>query len=638
MPKIKGFCLQQVAAENSYKRKPRGRGIKRAKSHYQFSSWKWDENGERYAAPLDLGPDCPRKTADLLNTAIYNKSSGNFTLMYLALDLDFKRCSKRWITRGQMDWAKIEAELKSSHPQIYSAVSRVVRSHGGKGLHLWFPISPLLMTEKYRKQQEFARALLRYLHQLFDHLEMGLDFSASGLGTDFANFFNTKKVVHSNDFQVKRAHNNNRFPILNELMDYLKTLKFCGYQKKSEDENLLYPDARAEHKFARLYVDLFKAWEEGEDLLLTQTQLQKLTRLSANTVKKTLHGEKKLAWACIRKDDGRLWKFTFNPNSSPLMQRAEALIRDGKVECKLDMGRDLQEPFTVIDGERNDWIARASVKLKWKGVEEDRAYDIIDELCERIPGSEGSRNCRYNKNTVRSIYRSHKYTKTFGSRPELVLPVWLENPALARPEKSPSQTVTKLQKGLQGSPGEQLEEQGRSVSSCVETLNTLNSQKPDTATKGKSFSGVFKLENICVRSSSQTYGNPPEGEKHERSGTQISLPSQNPEFSETRVSDPCEPEGISGAKTQRQTPVADGDIEEALDRLSRYLKPVQFALFRTRFELSTGAARKKLETEILRLAEKARTKEARNPVPRPRPKKNHDPLGSILGRFGKKLE
>ena len=211
-----------LPAENSYKRKPRGRGIKRAWSHYQFSSWKWDENGERYAAPLDPGHECPRQTADLLNTAIYNKSSGNFTLMYLALDLDFKRCSKRWITRGKMDWAKMEAELKANHPQIYSGISRVVRSHGGKGLHLWFPISPLLMTEKYRKQQEFARSLQRHLHQLFDHLEMGLDFSASGLGTEFANFFNTKKVVHSNDFQVKRAHNNNRFPIL------LPSHKFLG--------------------------------------------------------------------------------------------------------------------------------------------------------------------------------------------------------------------------------------------------------------------------------------------------------------------------------------------------------------------------------------------------------------------------
>ena len=534
-----------------------------------------------------------------------------------------------------MDWAKIEAELKASHPQIYSGISRAVRSHGGKGLHLWFPISPLLMTEKYRKQQEFARSLQRHLHQLFDHLEMGLDFSASGLGTEFANFFNTKKVVHSNDFQVKRAHNNNRFPILNELMDYLKTLKFCGYQKKSEDESLLYPDARAEHKFARLYVDLFKAWENGEDLLLTQTQFQKLTGLSQNTVKKTLHGEKKLAWVSIRQDDGRLWKFSFNPYSSRLLQRAEALIRDGKAERKLDMGRDLQEPFTVIDGERNDWIARASVKLKWKGVDEDRAYDIIDELCGRIPGSEGSRNCRYNKNTVRSIYRSHKYTKTFGTRPELVLPAWLENPALVPPRRPPSQTVTNLQKGLQGSLGEQLVEQGRSTESGIETLNTCNSLKPDTATEEKFPSGSIRDENTCVRRGSQTYGNPPEGAEFKRAGAQISPPARNQSNSETRVSDSREPEDISGAKTPPQTPVADGDIEAALDRLSRYLKPVQFALFRTRFELSTGAARKKLEAEILRLAEKAR---AKNPEPLPSRKKNRDPLGSILGRFGKQLE
>lgn len=630
MPEFQGICyLQAAAAENTYRRKSRGRGVKKRWSVYKFGVFATDENGERYVSSVITHEDgssdyvC-RDSAHVVNTAVWNRASGNATLLYSAVDLDYKSCSKRWITRKKIDWKKIESVLKAEHPFLFSAISRVVTSHGKRGLHIWIPISPLLLTDRYKKIQDYARALQRLLHQFFSHYEMGLDHAASGLAREFANFFDESKVVYKNDLPVRRAHGNNRAPIIRELVDYLGSVKFCGYQKKSEDQSLLYHDARIEHKLAQLYLKAYEAWSEGEDLLMTQTQLVSLTGLSVNTAKKFLKGGSKLRWLFVSEDDDRLWKFSFNPNSSQLLLRAEALVRDGKTDRKLDMSRELVEPCFVADGERNDWIARASVYLKWKGIEEDRAYDIIDQLAAQIPGSEGSRNCKCSKNTVRSIYRSQRFIGTFASREEMVLPLWLEHPQLAL--KNFTQTVTSLQKGLQGGGLECSIESHDGVTDIFISCDTKISLKLNAADVGKTVQD-FPEGQLNFKKDTQTYGSPPGGQSVERAGAQFSSPDLQISTFPPKVSS-----GLSDSSGVPTPPLSPFDFSV----FSGFSDPARIALLQVHWERSSGEVREKLQDRLQSLAQKAEGLKVRKPR---KPLKNSsDPLLSIVGRFGKTLD
>ncbi len=629
----------QAAAENTYRRKSRRRGLNRAWSHYQFSAWKMDENGKRYAAPVlddfDFNNPDPeagvytRETADLLNTAIYNKSSGNLTLMYMALDLDLKRCSKKWITGGKIDWDKIGPKLQAEHPVIYSAISSVVRSTSGKGLHIWIPISPLLMTDKYWTTQEYARSLQRYLQQFFDHYQMGVDFSASGLAREFANFFNTKKVVYTNDFARSRAHNNNRVSVIKEVMDYLGSLKFCGYQKKSDDQGLLYPHSGAETKLARLYLKLFEAWQIGDQVLMTQTDFIGLTGLSANTAKKFMRGENFLPWACIRQDEGRLWSFSFNPNSPRLFARAESLVLTGKAEkTTLDMSKQLVEPQLVQKGERNGWLARASVKLKWKGIDEDEAHDLMSELASLIPDSGVSRNCKQVKNIVRSIYRSQPYLGTFASRESMVLPDWLLNPQRTA-IKILASNRQNFTEGVTGELPEQVLELRVSSVDQERALDTFESICVPAAESGVEAVPVREIKSCHKKDISGATPTLPGQGNLVRAGASKAAP--DPEFSNSfpRVSDFCVSEDSPGAKTPPQTPF-DFSI------FSEYFSPVQLVLLQAQVECAAPEARRGLLNHVQALAQKARAKKPKKVV---RPyKKNSNPLGSILARFGKSLE
>jgi hypothetical protein len=561
--------------------------------------------------------------------------------MYLALDLDLKRSAQEWITRGKIDWNKIGPKLQAEHPAIYSAISSVVKSTSGKGLHIWIPISPLLMTDRYWTTQEYARSLQRHLQQFFDHYKMGVDFSASGLAREFANFFNAKKVVYTNDFARSRAHNNNRVAVIKELMEYLEPLKFCGYQKKSEDSSLLYPHAAAELKLAHLYLKLFEAWQNGDQVLMTQTDFIGLTGLSANTAKKFMRGETNLSWACIRQDDGRLWSFDFNPNSPRLLARAESLVNTGKAEkTTLDMSRDLVEPQLVQKGERNGWLARASVKLKWKGIDEDEAHDLMSELASLIPDSGVSRNCKQVKNIVRSIYRSQPFLGTFASRESLILPDWLLNPQRAA-IKVLASNHQKITEGVTGELQVQDFELGVSSEECLKALDTsllVSVPAVELEKVPVPVEPVRELKSCQPKEISEATPTLPGQGDLIRAGALNASPDPDLSNSLPRVSDFSVSGDSPGAKRPPQTPVnfLVLPLKEALTQLQGFASPVELALLEAQVQTAPPEARQGLLTRVQALAHKVRPKKPQK-VARPY-KKSSNPLGSILARFGKSLE
>jgi hypothetical protein len=394
---------------------------KAGRSHYQFKDWTWDHLGQRQAPKIVCGSSGKGQYADLINTCYYNPGKRTHTLYCIALDLDAHRAKDEWKTKqGSLKWARIKRYLQETHPELFHFVFAVVRSTGGKGLAIYFAVAPLELRDSNQKAQRAAKALLEQLLDLFNRIGLGADPSAVGLKRDFCNWRNSKKTLFQNLFVLKSVQSDS-YPVIKELLRYLKPFKLAPYVKKSSRLDLLYSDQRAETKLAHLYQHLYKEALDGESTLaMSVKKIMALTALSRPFVEKLLKKPPRwLKTEYLNREEG--WDLTICLDRD-LSQRASQLLTSKVSEQNL-FGKSLIKPEKVKDGFRNHWITHACLILKHSGQNKAQAIKILEHHIRSIPGFRESRNCRHFKSIVKSVYGSKKelFSVKPGSAPQWLL-------------------------------------------------------------------------------------------------------------------------------------------------------------------------------------------------------------------------
>ena len=111
------------------------------------------------------------QTADYICSAYIN-GSGQKVAYVIPLDIDAKEksTSKRWLdSAGRVEWQKVVGFLQKKYPDIFQFLLFVVRSTGGRGIHLGIAISPIVkgFSEQMRRDKFLVRQLQKNLLRLF---------------------------------------------------------------------------------------------------------------------------------------------------------------------------------------------------------------------------------------------------------------------------------------------------------------------------------------------------------------------------------------------------------------------------------------------------------------------------------------
>ena len=135
------------------------------RSHYQFKSWVWDNNGKRTTA-LPVHSKFAA-SADLVNTCYLNRAKNTETLYAIGFDFDAHRANPAFLTKtGKIKWNKIKRLLLKEYPELYAHIFAVVKSTGGNGLALYLAISPLELVPSTLRAQLAAEARAMGFQQL----------------------------------------------------------------------------------------------------------------------------------------------------------------------------------------------------------------------------------------------------------------------------------------------------------------------------------------------------------------------------------------------------------------------------------------------------------------------------------------
>jgi hypothetical protein len=415
-----------AAAENTYETQS---------GRYQFRFWHTDSKGGRLAlrrAPANWTGRYP----DLISTA-YRNSDGSETVYGIVFDLDAHRAHPKWLdSAGRLDWPKISAHLAETHGQVFSQISHVIRSSGGRGLALLLAINPLPIQRSTEKNQQVALNLQSRLIALLTRLEMGADPGARGVVRDFPNFLNPERCLYENRLAQRRAEQG-REPVLRSLHRYLNELEASERRR-----DRIYNDARAEGGLARLVVWLLGASDgqeglpqasflSGEALWISTAQLEELTGLSGKFLRRFLKSPPpwlraeyvEAAWRLSIPLGGSVQRLL--PRAEELLERASRRGARGRFLCSVS---SIKRPELVEDGERNAWLTSLALAYKWHGYSREDAQAKTQLRMADIPGCEYSRNCRQARSIVKAVYRNLPHMAgRFSERP---LPEWLIDDAL----------------------------------------------------------------------------------------------------------------------------------------------------------------------------------------------------------------
>jgi hypothetical protein len=412
-----------AAAENTYETKS---------GRYQFRFWHTDSKGERLAL-RHAPPDWAGRYPDLIRTA-YRNGDGSETVYGIVFDLDAHRAHPKWLdSAGRLDWPKISAYLAETHGKVFSQISYVIRSSGGKGLALLLAINPLPIQKSTEKNQQVALNLQSRLVALLSRLGLGADPGARGVVRDFPNFLNPERCLYENRLAQRRAEQG-REPVLRNLHRYLNELEAC---ERRQDR--IYNDARAEGGLARLVAWLLGAKDgqeglpeasflSGETLWASTVQLQKLTGLSDKFLRRFLNSPP--SWLRVEYVEAG-WRLSIPLGGSVqrLLPRAEDLLtreeRGGggaraRLHCSVG---SIKRPELVEDGERNAWLTSLALAYKWHGFSREEAQAKVQLRMAALPGCEYSRNCRQARSIVKAIYRNLPHMA--GRFSDRSLPEWL---------------------------------------------------------------------------------------------------------------------------------------------------------------------------------------------------------------------
>lgn len=426
----------------------------KARSHYQFATWSYDEEGKRAAVPIYGNQSDKRSSFPLICTTIKNEGTGTETLVWIHFDLDYKRADKKWRSDEKLDWPKISETLRSEVPALFQYITGVTRSSGGKGLGLMLSISPLELIEETKDIQKLAFRLQAWIIDILNYYGMGADKGASGLKRLMPNIFNPDRFLDRDE--VTEAIIQTKRPRV--IQDLLFKLRFHTALKpigKRERSDLLWPDIRVEESCARLYMDLLdRVGPWGSQQLSAQNLIDQYG-LAKNTAYKLLANPPK--WLISHPVQGEGYRITIYP-SRELTDRALELlsgrgVKKGQPRLPSFVVALISAPEEVEAGERNSWLVSVVLGCKWKGIAQAEVLGALKAAVKRVPSYRSSRSLRGDmQRIIRSLYAREPSSKNKeGSSPHLVLADWLQDLLLLNKPKRLSQKIAMKGTSVAGS-------------------------------------------------------------------------------------------------------------------------------------------------------------------------------------------
>ena len=355
----------------------------------------------------------------------------------IPLDIDVKDTKFKWLDRkGEINWEKVLTFLQKKYPEIFIYTQFVVRSTGGKGIHLGIAISPIVrdFTDGSYKTIFLAQQAQEALVRLLNHHGLGADMSALGIVRDLPNFrrhevsqfSKARQLYYDKDVHafIKREGRN----VITEILAITNKLKECRPPAKRDQDEILHPHKTTEARLAHLYVDLFD--NLGQTKCYTMAELVKLTEISKDTLRNILvkRPQSRPKWLNVnylgRTEGYELW---INPEFGDI-ERALKLIQNP--EYASTFLKDLKLPEEVEDGERNAWLSSAAIYYKWHGYSKHQTMIALNDHSKQIPGHKDSRSCKSIARIVDSIYRNQP--QLFGIRAGQEIPLALRENSEAK--------------------------------------------------------------------------------------------------------------------------------------------------------------------------------------------------------------
>ena len=173
--------------------------------------------------------------SDYISSAWLNPD-GTRVPFCIPLDIDVKDTKFKWLDRkGEINWEKVLTFLQKKYPEIFIYTQFVVRSTGGKGIHLGIAISPIVrdFTDGSYKTIFLAQQAQEALVRLLKHHGLGADMSALGIVRDLPNFrrhevsqfSKARQLYYDKDVHafIKREGRN----VITEILAITNKLKEC---------------------------------------------------------------------------------------------------------------------------------------------------------------------------------------------------------------------------------------------------------------------------------------------------------------------------------------------------------------------------------------------------------------------------
>ena len=364
--------------------------------------------------------------SDYVSSAWLNPN-GTRVLYCLALDIDVRGTDKKWFdVEGKINWEKALTSLQKKYPEIFSYTQFVVRSTGGRGIHLGIAISPIVKdgSDGSNKTLFLAQQAQVALIRLLQSEGLGGDMAACGVLRDLPNWrrkhtskYSQAKQLYYNQgihARIKREGLN----VISTILAATNKLKQCKPPAKREQAELIHPHKTTEARLAHLYVDLFD--NLGQTKCYSMGELVKLTEISKATLRNVLvkRPKSRPKWLNVNYLGREGYELWLSPEFGDI-DRALKLIQNP--EYASTFLSKLKLPEEVIDGERNQWLSSAAIHYKWHGYSKIEALNALKGHAAMIPGHEESRSCKNLDRIVSSIYRNQP--QLFGIRKALDLPV-----------------------------------------------------------------------------------------------------------------------------------------------------------------------------------------------------------------------
>ena len=383
------------------------------------------------------------QTADYICSAYINEN-GQKVAYVIPLDIDAKEksTSKRWLdSTGRVEWQKVVGFLQKKYPGIFQFLLFVVRSTGGRGIHLGIAISPIVkgFSEQMRRAEFLARQLQKNLLRLLNFHGIGADWSACGVDRDLPNWRRLQKPKDSLSQAVQLDYNpfirarikREKIDVISELLAITNKLPECQVPAKKDRDDVIHRSSKTEPGLAALYLHLYENF--GSSVFMSMGELKKLTGLSKNSLRNVLHTRPHTCpkWLKVRhisREEG--YEIWLDANFGSV-ERAEALVQGRFIES--EFLSELPCPSQVVPGGRNQWMFSALIHLKWHGFDEKSALEIVKTRAKLIPTYKESNSYKRLDKIAAGIFSNYYHTR--GIREDEKLPQALSKGHFERVKK-----------------------------------------------------------------------------------------------------------------------------------------------------------------------------------------------------------